>query len=68
MLPSFPDPETEASKAGTEVWETAVSLPYDGWEDPGTYSEWAEEKELETYEGVIRMRQSTVNLGTAMFK
>jgi len=66
MLPSFPDPEREADKAGTEAWETAMSQPYDGWEGPGKYAEWAEEKELETYEGVIGMRQSTVNLGTAM--
>jgi hypothetical protein len=43
-----------------------VTAICDGWEDPGKYAERTEEKELETYEGVIGMRQSTVNLGTAM--
>jgi hypothetical protein len=66
VLPSFPDPSTEADKASDAAWERAMSQPSDGSDDPSGYVEWAEEKGLETYQGFISMRQAAVNLYAVM--
>lgn len=66
ILPSFPDSNTEADRARDEAWETAMSQPTDGSDDPASYVEWAEEKGLEAYEGFTKMRQAAANLSAAM--
>jgi hypothetical protein len=66
ILPSFPDPSTDADKARDAVWEMAMSQPSDGSDDPASCADWAEEKGLETYLGITRMRQAAANLSAAM--
>ena len=66
ILPSFPDPSTDADKARDAAWEMAMSQPSDGSDDPASYADWAEEKGLETYLGITRMRQAAANLSAAM--
>lgn len=66
VLPSFPDQSTEADKARDAVWEMAMSQPSDGRDESASYADWAEEKGLETYLGITRMRQAAANLSAAM--
>ncbi len=66
VLPSFPDRSSEAIKARDAAWEMAMSQPSDGTEDSASYADWAEERGLETYLGITRMRQAAANLSSAM--
>jgi hypothetical protein len=66
VLPSFPDPGTEADKATGAAWEMAMSQPAGGSDDPASCADWAKEKGLETYLGTTQMRQAAANLFAVM--
>lgn len=66
ILPSFPDPEDEGNMAITEALDAAMSGPWEGFEDPSDYAEWARDQGIDTFLGVMRMRQAAVNMATAM--
>lgn len=58
ILPSFPDPGIDADKVMDAAWETAMPQPSDGSDDPASFAEWAEEKVLESYLGITKIRQA----------
>jgi hypothetical protein len=66
ILPSIPDPKVEGERAQKEAWETLISRPSDGSDDPGTFAEWAQEQAIQVYERLSNMRQTVANMAAVM--
>ncbi len=66
MLPSLPDPSTEAGRLREELWQSFSSRTGTGNEDPADLEEWVESSTIDEFIELASMRQGVVNMATVM--
>ena len=65
MLPSIPDPATEADKTSDAIWYGNTEH-YSDEEDPCALAEYAENQGFEVYDRLNGVRQAAANMATVM--
>jgi hypothetical protein len=65
MLPSIPDPATEADKTSDAIWYGNTGH-YSDEEDPCALAEYAENQGFEVYDRLNGVRQAAANMATVM--
>ncbi len=65
MLPSIPDPATEADKTSDAIWYGNMEH-YSDEEDPCALAEYAENQGFEVYDRLSGVRQASANMATVM--
>ncbi len=65
MLPSIPDPATEADKTSDAIWYGNTEH-YSDEEDPCALAEYAENQGFEVYDRLNGVRQAAANMSTVM--
>ena len=65
ILPSIPDPATEADKTSDAIWYGNTEH-YSDEEDPCAFAEYAENQGFEVYDRLNGVRQAAANMATVM--